>query len=76
MPEHIIIKPAIAKLFDEFMRQGRVLFLSAPCGFGKTVVAEALLAGVPEGKKISRLNAGDPDFSQKNWTENQSKEST
>ena len=26
LPENVMIKPAIAKQFDEFMRQGRVLF--------------------------------------------------
>ena len=63
MPENVMIKPAIAKQFDEFMRQGRVLFFSASCGFGKTTVAEALLAGKAEEKTIHRLNAADTDFS-------------
>ena len=63
MPENVMIKPAIAKQFDEFMCQGRVLFFSAPCGFGKTTVAEALLVGKTEEKTIYRLNAADTDFS-------------
>lgn len=41
----IVIKPAIAEQFRQWLDHGRVLFLSAPCGFGKTVVAETLLAG-------------------------------
>ena len=41
----IVIKPAIAEQFQQWLSHGRVLFFSAPCGFGKTVVAEALLAG-------------------------------
>ena len=41
----IVIKPAIVEQFRQWLDHGRVLFLSAPCGFGKTVVAETLLAG-------------------------------
>ena len=40
------------------MAGGRVLFFSAPCGFGKTVLAEALL----RGQDILRLSAGDEGF--------------
>ena len=43
MTENIIIKPSVQKRFDSFMAHGRVLFFSAPCGFGKTVLADALL---------------------------------
>lgn len=59
MQENIVIKPSVMKKFDSFMRQGRVLFFSAPCGFGKTAVAEALLSD----QKVLRLSASDPDFS-------------
>lgn len=45
MTENIIIKPSVQKRFDSFMMHGRVLFFSAPCGFGKTVLADALLRG-------------------------------
>ena len=38
MTENIIIKPSVQKRFDSFMAHGRVLFFSAPCGFGKTVL--------------------------------------
>ena len=42
MTENIIIKPSVQKRFDSFIAHGRVLFFSAPCGFGKTVLADAL----------------------------------
>lgn len=45
MPEHTIIKPVIADKFNKFIKNGRIFFLSAPCGFGKTVLADALLQG-------------------------------
>ena len=45
MTENIIIKPSVQKRFDSFMAHGRVLFFSAPCGFGKTVLADVLLRG-------------------------------
>lgn len=54
----IVIKATIKEQFDRFMRQGRVLFFSAPCGFGKTVLAETLLSGQP----FCRRSAGAPDF--------------
>ena len=57
MTENIIIKPSVQKRFDSFMEHGRVLFFSAPCGFGKTVLADALL----RGRKVLRQNAGEPD---------------
>ena len=57
MTENIIIKSVVQKQFDSFLTHGRVLFFSAPCGFGKTVLAEALL----RGRKVLRLNAGAPD---------------
>lgn len=58
-PENIIVKPSIAKLFETFVQRGRILFLSAPCGFGKTALANALV-----GKnQVLRLHAGAADFS-------------
>ena len=57
MTEKIIVKPSVQKRFDSFMEHGRVLFFSAPCGFGKTVLADALL----RGRKVLRQNAGEPD---------------
>lgn len=35
-----------------------MLFFSAPCGFGKTVLADTLL----DGRPVLRLNAADTDF--------------
>ena len=58
-PENIIVKPSIAKLFETFVQRGRILFLSAPCGFGKTALANTLI-----GKnQVLRLHAGAADFS-------------
>ena len=57
MTEKIIIKPSVQKRFDSFMAHGRVLFFSAPCGFGKTVLADALL----HGRNVLRQSAADPD---------------
>lgn len=53
MPGTVIIKPAIREKFTQFMKQGHVFFISAPCGFGKTTIAEALL----EQYKVCRLSA-------------------
>ncbi len=57
--ENIIIRPAIAEVFEKFIKSGRVLFISAPCGFGKTVLAEALLRRM----QVCRLDAGAAAFS-------------
>ena len=57
MTGSIIIKPSIQNRFDRFMEHGRILFFSAPCGFGKTALADALL----RGREVLRLNAGAPD---------------
>ena len=66
MPETIVIKPSIAAQFQRFLQQERVLFFSAPCGFGKTALAEALLDSMPGNSmdryRIRRLNAGAADF--------------
>ena len=59
MAENTIIKSAVQQRFDSFIQRGRVLFVSAPCGFGKSTLANALL----EGRNVLRLSAGAPDFS-------------
>ncbi len=59
MPETVIIKPSVQQQFDRFVQSGRVLFLSAPCGFGKSTVANVLL----KGRTVLRMSAGAPDFS-------------
>ena len=53
----MIIKPSVRQQFDRFMSSGRILFFSAPCGFGKTALADALLCG----QRVLRLHAGTPD---------------
>lgn len=59
MPENIVVRPSIRAAFEQVMEQGRVLFFSAPCGFGKSVVAEELLKGK---KRVCRLAANEPGF--------------
>ena len=66
MQENIVIKPSVKKQFDSFMKQGRVLFFSAPCGFGKTAVTEALLSE----REVLRLSASDSEFSLPSADEN------
>ena len=67
MTKNIIIKTSVQKRFDSFMAHGRVLFFSAPCGFGKTVLADALL----RGRNVLRQSAADPDCaippSEQDW---------
>ena len=53
LQDNIIVKPSVEKQFDRFLRQGRVLFFSAPCGFGKSTLADALL----EGRSVLRLTS-------------------
>ena len=57
MTENIIIKSSVQKRFDSFIAHGRVLFFSAPCGFGKTVLADSLL----RGRNVLRQSAADSD---------------
>ena len=67
MTKNIIIKTSVQKRFDSFMVHGRVLFFSAPCGFGKTVLADALL----RGRNVLRQSAADLDCaippSEQDW---------
>ena len=56
---NIVIKPSVQQRFDGFMQSGRVLFFSAPCGFGESTLASALLAG----RNVLRQSAGAADFS-------------
>ena len=58
MKDAIVIKPALADQVKNAMIHGRVIFFSAPCGFGKTTTAWALL----EGKKVHFAAAGEPGF--------------
>ena len=52
----LVLKPALAAQFRSAQEQYRVIFFSAPCGFGKTTAAQLLLSG----KKTLWLNAEDP----------------
>ena len=54
----IIVKLSTAQAFETLWKRGRVLFFSAPCGFGKTVLADTLL----DGRHVLRLNAADTGF--------------
>ena len=54
----IIVKPSTAQAFETLWERGRVLFFSAPCGFGKTVLADTPL----DGRPVLRLNAADTGF--------------
>ena len=54
----IIVKPSTAQAFETLWKRGRVLFFSAPCGVGKTVLADTLL----DGRPVLRLNAADTGF--------------
>jgi len=72
MSKKIVVRPMIQERFREFLHGQRILFFSAPCGFGKTSVAETLLAGrsvlrrsgedmlpIPEDKKWDILLVDD-----------------
>ena len=67
MNGNILIKPSVQQKFDSVMQSGRILSFSAPCGFGKTALANALL----RGHRTLRLCADAPDFTlrtlPKNW---------
>ncbi len=59
MAENIVVKDSIARRFSDVLENGRVLFVSAPCGFGKTMLARALTSN----RRTLFLSAADPDFS-------------
>ena len=58
MKEPIVIRPALAAQFAAAMENGRVVLFTAPCGFGKSVTAQVLLAGW----QVCVLSADAPDF--------------
>ena len=53
-----IVKPEIEEKFRSFMNSGRILLFYAPCGFGKTTTAKALL----KGKQVCEISADDCGF--------------
>lgn len=62
----IIITERVKRKFEVFLESGRVLFMSAPCGFGKSTVANAMLGR----KKVLRLSApeDEPELAnEKDW---------
>ena len=58
----VMIKQDIAEKFDLFMKNGRVLLIAAPCGFGKTTVVKELLKNCRE--RVREMNADGADFSK------------
>ena len=66
---YIHVKPAIEAQFQKCMERGRVLFFSAPCGFGKTVTAEKLIRQM--GKSYRSMSGDKVFFEQltedKDW---------
>ena len=59
---YIHVKPAIEVQIQKCMERGRVLFFSAPCGFGKTVTAERLIRQT--GKKYRGVSGDRVLFEQ------------
>ena len=59
---YIHVKPAIEVQFQKCMERGRVLFFSAPCGFGKTVTAEKLIRQT--GEKYRSVSGDRVPFEQ------------
>lgn len=54
----VIIQPSIEEVFIKGWEQGRIILFSAPCGFGKTTIAKALLSK----NRICELNVHDSEF--------------
>lgn len=67
MAKNVVIRPSVREQYQKFMARGRVLFFTAPCGFGKSTLAETLLAR----QQVLSLTAGEPDFAlpadDKDW---------
>ena len=66
MAKNVVIRPSVREQYHKFMARGRVLFFTAPCGFGKTALANALLCG----HRTLRLCADAPDFTLRTLPEN------
>ena len=54
----VVIKPSLREQFLQGWTQCRVIFFSAPCGFGKSTAATALLSN----HKTCVFSAEDPEF--------------
>lgn len=59
MEKYVAITTTLARKFETAMRKGRVVLFSAPCGFGKSTAARALLSG----KRVLELSVDEPGFS-------------
>lgn len=62
----VLIKREISEKFGDFCQNGRVMFFTAPCGFGKTVVAGKLLSK----KRVAEVCAEKDGFDKlgrKSW---------
>ena len=55
-----VIDDKITKKFDDFAENGRILLFEAPCGFGKTTLAKALLKRVRA--RVREVQANEADF--------------
>ena len=57
-----VINPQIYDKFQSFTESGRVIFFEAPCGFGKTTVAKALLKNMH--KRVREVQADEANFEE------------
>ncbi len=55
-----VIDAKITEKFDDFAENGRILLFEAPCGFGKTTLAKALLKRVHA--RVREVQANEADF--------------
>lgn len=53
----VVLAPALRELFEDGWQKYRVIYFGAPCGFGKTTAARALLAG----RTVCRRSAVKPE---------------
>lgn len=58
MKKVVVLRQGLRDQVESALAQTRVLFFSAPCGFGKTVVAQTLFSG----RYVQTLSADTPDF--------------
>ena len=54
-----VITERVREKFKRFSETGRVFFMGAACGFGKSTVAEELLSG----KRVKRISFPEGDIS-------------
>ena len=52
----LVLKPTLEAQFNKALQEYRVIFISAPCGFGKTATTRMLL----HGRETLWLNAEVP----------------